>query len=55
MPVSSIVRRARAGFARRLEYNRLFREIERFSDRELGEMGTTRRDICREAWRAVHR
>ncbi len=55
MSVSSIVRRARASFARRLEYKRLFREIERFSDLELGEMGTTRHEICRETWRAVHR
>ncbi|CAG0957202.1 MAG: DUF1127 domain-containing protein [Rhizobiaceae bacterium] len=54
MTVSSIVRRARTSLARRSEYNRLFREIEGFSDRELREMGTTRQDIRREAWRAVY-
>jgi uncharacterized protein YjiS (DUF1127 family) len=54
MVPSEIVRRARKRLARRNEYHRLFREIENFSDRELCEMGTTRHEIRREAWRAVH-
>ena len=54
MALSEIVRRARRSLARRNDYNHLFREIENFSDRELCEMGTTRREIRREAWRAVY-
>ncbi len=54
MALSDIVRRARRSLTRRAEYHRLFREIESFSDRELCEMGTTRNEIRREAWRAVY-
>jgi|APTNR8051073442_1049403.scaffolds.fasta_scaffold93619_2 uncharacterized protein YjiS (DUF1127 family) len=54
MALSQIVRRARRSLARRGAYNRLIREIESYSDRELSDMGTTRGEIRREAWRTLY-
>ena len=53
MAVSETIRRARRNRPRRHDYHRLICGIERLSDCDLNDMGTTRNDMRRAAWRSI--